>query len=231
MKTLDIIGRSKIWFILSGILMLASIVSFLVFGLNLGIDFTGGSLMDVRFEETVEIETVKSSIGALGQDALVQVSDENGFIIRLGVIEEAEHDEILTALSTLGTFEELRFESIGPVIGDELKRASFSAVVILLILIVAYVGWAFRKVAEPVASWKYGMLTIVAALHDVILPVGVFAVLGHVYGFQADTAFVAALLTILGYSINATIVIFDRTRENLTSHRHSDQGFGEIVNK
>jgi len=231
MKQLDIIGRSKIWLTLSGILMIASIAALLTFGLNLGIDFTGGSLLDVRFEETVETDTVETSVADLGHTVLVQATDDNGFLIRMETIDQDQHDAILDALSSVGTFEELRFESVGPVIGEELKRASLWAIVLLLALIVLYVAWAFRKVSEPVASWKYGVLTIVAAAHDVIFPLGVFAVLGHLYGYQVDTAFIAALLTILGYSINDTIVIFDRTRENLTSNRHSDATFAETVNK
>ena len=187
--------------------------------------------MDVRFEGDIETSAVEESVEALGYDALVQESDDNGYIVRLETIDQTQHDEILAGLEALGVYEELRFESIGPVIGDELKRASLWAVIILLVLIVLYVAWAFRKVSEPVASWKYGMLTIVAAAHDVIIPLGIFAALGHFYGYQVDTAFVAALLTILGYSINDTIVIFDRTRENLVSNRHSDKAFGEIVNK
>ena len=231
MKKFDIIGRSKIWFTLSSVLVVASIVSLIAFGLNLGIDFTGGSLLDLRFDEEVETTAIEAAVAELGYDALVQESDENGFVVRLETIDQEQHDAILTGLASVGTFEELRFESIGPVIGDELKRASFWAVITLLVLIVLYVAWAFRKVSEPVASWKYGLLTIVAGAHDVIIPLGIFALLGHFYGFQVDTAFVAALLTILGYSINDTIVIFDRTRENLTSNRHSDAKFGEIVNK
>lgn len=231
MKQFDIIGRSKTWFTLSGMLIVASIVSLIVFGLNFGIDFTGGSLMDLRFESSVDTSAVKTTITDLGYDVLVQESDNNGYIVRLETINQSQHNEVLAALEALGTFEELRFESVGPVIGNELKRSSLWAVIILLVLIVLYVAWAFRKVSEPVASWKYGLLTIIAAAHDVILPIGIFAFLGHYYGFQVDTAFIAALLTILGYSINDTIVIFDRTRENLTSNRHSDTSFGEIVNK
>ena len=231
MKQFDIIGRSKIWFTLSGILVIASVAALLVYGLNLGIDFTGGSLLDVRFYEAVQTNDVEVSVSELGHTVLVQATDENGFLIRMETIDQEQHDAVLEALASVGSFEELRFESVGPVIGEELKRASLWAVALLLALIVLYVAWAFRKVSEPVASWKYGVLTIVAAAHDVIIPVGIFAVLGHLSGYQVDTAFIAALLTILGYSINDTIVIFDRTRENLTSNRHSDATFAQTVNK
>ncbi|MBT4856940.1 protein translocase subunit SecF [Candidatus Uhrbacteria bacterium] len=231
MKYFDIIGRSKIWFTLSGVLVVASIVGLIGFGLELGIDFTGGSLIDIRFETEQDAGLVEATVEELGYDTVVQSSDENGFIVRLETIDQVQHNEILTALETIGPYDELRFDSVGPVIGEELKKSSLWALIILLVLIVLYVAWAFRKVSEPVASWKYGLLTIVAAAHDVIIPIGVFALLGHLFGFQIDTAFIAALLTILGYSINDTIVIFDRTRENLMSNRHSDQTFAETVNK
>lgn len=231
MKQIDIIGRSKIWLSLSSVLVITCIASLLAFGLNLGIDFTGGSLLDIRFEQTVEASAIEAALSDLGHTVLVQASDDNGFLIRMETIDQEQHDAVLTVLGSLGTFEELRFDSVGPVIGDELQRASIWAMVILLALIVLYVAWSFRKVSEPVASWKYGLLTIGAAVHDVIIPLGIFAALGHFYGYQVDTAFVAALLTILGYSINDTIVIFDRTRENLTSNRHGDHSFGDIVNK
>jgi len=152
--------------------------------------------------------------------------------LRIEPISREQHDVILSALQEdLGTFEELRFDSVGPVIGEELKSKSVTAMIILLAMIVFYVAWSFRRVSKPVASWKYGLLTIIAALHDVLIPLGVFAVLGKYAGYQIDTAFVAAMLTIMGYSINDTIVVFDRTRENLVTNRHSDASFAEIVDK
>ena len=123
---------------------------------------------------------------------------------------------MVETLSTkFGQAEELRFDSIGPVIGKELQTGALYAVALTLLLIGLYIAWAFRKVSEPVASWKYGFLTIFAAFHDVIITIGVFSVLGHFMGWEVGTTFVAAILTILGYSINDTVVVFDRTRENL----------------
>lgn len=230
-KEFDIIGRSKIWFSFSAILIIASIASIAYFGLNLGIDFTGGSLLEVQFEEITELSSIREVMDSLDYDAIVQEGGENSFLIRTENVSREEHDVILNDLQGIGALEELRFDAIGPVIGEELQRKSIVAIVLLLVLIVLYVAWAFRKVSKPIASWKYGILTIVAALHDVLVPLGVFAVLGFVLGYQIDTAFVAALLTILGYSINDTIVVFDRTRENLVSNRHSDASFAQIVNK
>lgn len=229
---LDVIGLTKIWLGISSVLVIASISAVAVLGLNLGIDFTGGSLLEVQMTERPPSLEVSSKLSEIGFDAIVQDSDEDKLIIRLGQITTDDHDLIISTLEeNYGELDELRFEFVGPIIGEELKRKSVMAIIILLVLIVFYVAWAFRKVSKPVASWKYGLLTIVAALHDVIIPIGIFAVLGKFYGFQIDTAFVAALLTILGYSINDTIVVFDRTRENLLLNRHSDASFGTIVNK
>jgi preprotein translocase subunit SecF len=153
-----------------------------------------------------------------GYDNLsIQSSDDNGLIIRTTDLTEVEHQALLTSLGEqLGEVEEHRFDSIGPVIGNELRRTATTGVILTLILIGLYIAWAFRKVSEPVASWKYGILTIVAAFHDVVIVLGSFAVIGHFYGWEIGTAFVAAILTILGYSINDTVVVFDRTRENLS---------------
>lgn len=230
--TLNVIKHTRIWLGISAVLMILSIVSIATFGLNFGIDFTGGSLIEVRTPEQVSSEDVRTLLADQGVDAQVQSSDDENLVLRLGTLQQEEYANIISILENqYGEIDELRFESVGPIIGQELKRKSLIAVILLAALIVVYVAWAFRKVSEPIASWKYGLLTIIAALHDMIVPVGVFAVLGHVAGYQIDTAFIAALLTILGYSINDTIVVFDRTRENLVANRHSDASFDELVNK
>ncbi|MDP2631591.1 MAG: protein translocase subunit SecF [Candidatus Uhrbacteria bacterium] len=228
----DVIKLSKLWFAISGVLVVASIVSIIVFGLNLGIDFTGGSLLEVAMEQNLSTGEVRGAMSEIGFDAVVQESGENEFLLRFAPLSIEEHDLVIAGLGErYGAIEELRYDAVGPVIGEELKSKSLFAVILLLTLIAVYVAWAFRKVTKPIASWKYGILTIVAALHDVLIPLGIFAALGHFMGFQIDTAFVAAMLTILGYSINDTIVVFDRTRENLISNRHSDVSFGQIVNR
>lgn len=214
---MSIVKHRKIWFSISGTLIIASIVLLSVFGLNLGIDFTGGSLLEVEYlNERPDIPLVNETLVSTGfGDGLAQPSDEHGLIVRQPVLTEDQHQELLGVLSTFGELEELRFDSIGPVIGDELKRKSIWALVLIFVLIVGYVAFAFRKVSQYVKSWKYGLLTIVAAIHDILIPLGVFAVLGSVLDVSVGTAFVAALLTILGYSVNDTIVVFDRVRENL----------------
>jgi preprotein translocase subunit SecF len=231
MKTFNIIGYSKIWLVISGALIVLSILSTLIFGLNFGIDFTGGSLIEIKAANS-SVDQLRGAVESVGKEAVVQAGEGDLYFVRMQTITEGEHQTILGAIKSANAdATETRFDSVGPTIGDELKRASVWAIIILLTLIGAYIAWAFRKVSEPVESWKYGALTAVAAFHDVIIPIGVFAILGKVLGYQIDTAFVAAMLTILGYSINDTIVVFDRTRENLYRHRHADKSFGAIVNQ
>ncbi|HAL50086.1 MAG: Protein translocase subunit SecF [Candidatus Uhrbacteria bacterium GW2011_GWD2_41_121] len=231
MKYFDVIGKSKIWLSISGVLLLASLISIITFGLNPGIDFTGGSLMDVTFTDSVQIDQVRTVFSNAGFTPTVQQTGDSSYLIRSESLSSDQHAQILESLETnLGLFEENRYETIGSVIGSELMQASVKAIIILLVLIVLYVAWAFRKVSDPIKSWKYGLLTIVAAVHDVLIPLGVFAILGHYYGYEMNTAFIAALLTIIGYSINDTIVIFDRTRENLVSNRYGSRSFKDTVN-
>lgn len=232
MANLNIIPRSKLWLTISGVLVALSIAAVAAFGLNPGIDFTGGALMSMRFDAVPEQEALRRTVSELGYDPLVQQADDGSTLIRVRPINEDEHQAILAGLrEQFGALDEQRFDSVGPVVGSELKKKAIVAIVLVLVLIAAYIAWAFRKVSEPVVSWKYGLITLLTAFHDIIIPLGVFAALGRVYGYQADTAFVAALLTILGYSINDTIVVFDRTRENLHRHRHQAAPFGATVNR
>ncbi len=227
---LNVIGAAKWWIGLSVALIITSVVLVAVLGLNFGIDFTGGSLIELRAGQ-VSTDTLRSEISDAGFDARVQSGEGEVRFIRLAPITEAQHQEILSALQTNHPeIVETRFDSVGPVVGQELKRASITALIALLLLIGLYVAYVFRRVSQPVASWKYGVVTLLAAVHDVVIPLGVFAILGKLFGYQVDTAFVAAMLTILGYSINDTIVVLDRTRENLNVYRHSDKSFGDIVN-
>ena len=179
--TFSILKRTKLWFAISGVFMLASILCLIIFGLRPGVDFTGGSLLEVRFVQVPEIASLRTTLANLGYtDPSVQTAGETDVLFRLENLSEEEHQTLLTALKEqYGQVDELRFDSIGPVIGKELRNRSLIGVLILLILIGLYVTWSFRKVGKPVAPWKYGVLTLVTAFHDMIIPLGVFAVLGH----------------------------------------------------
>lgn len=231
MKSLNVIGYSKFWVAMSTVLILVSIVAAIILKPNFGIDFTGGSLLEVSVENASN-QQLRATLQAAGKEAVVQSSEDNSYFVRLGPLTETEHQEILGILKTdYPNLVENKFDSVGPVVGEQLKKDTLVAVIVLLVLIALYIAWAFRQVSEPVPSWKFGIVTLFAAFHDVIIPIGVFAILGRTLGYQIDIAFVAAMLTILGYSINDTIVVLDRTRENLTRYRHTTKSFGELVNQ
>lgn len=234
-----IIHHRKIYFIISGALCLISIVSLAIWGLNLGIDFTGGTLMEIKFIETrpsnQEIRESLKDLDSTGSPQVdlgkivVQPSGEQGVILRFKDVDEDTHQEILKKLkeSFLGEesdeiLSEERFESIGPVIGQELKRKAIWAIIIVLIAIILYIAWAFKKVSYLISSWKYGLIASIALLHDILIVLGLFSILGRFVSVEVGTPFVAALLTILGYSVNDTIVVFDRIRENLYKYEVED---------
>ncbi len=262
----QIIQKRKIWLSVSTVLVLTSITFLIMWGLNFGIDFTGGSLLEIKFTENnrPSVTEVNSVLSDLDLGSLItQPVDENGMILRFQNIDEVNHQEVLKRLNDLiavdnavteedmvtGTstnetasssiavetqdvafvrgIEELRFDAVGPSIGQELKQKSISAMMVVLVAIVLYIAWAFRAVSKPVASWKYGLSAIIALFHDVIITMGVFAFLGEFYDVEITTAFVAAILTVLGYSVNDTIVVFDRVRENLPK---SEEDFENTVN-
>ena len=218
-----IIQKRKIWFSISGTLVVLSIISVFLWGLNFGIDFTGGSLLEVNFTgERLSVIEIQDKLGGLNLKSLiVQPIGESGMILRFQDTSEEIHQEIITVL---GEVEEMRFDSVGPSIGEELKKKSVYSIIIVLIAIIMYIAWVFRAVSKPVASWKYGLSAIIALFHDTIIVLGVFAVLGEFFNIEINTAFIAAILTVLGYSVNDTIVVFDRVRENLPKSEDDFEG-------
>ncbi|PJE58322.1 MAG: protein translocase subunit SecF [Candidatus Portnoybacteria bacterium CG10_big_fil_rev_8_21_14_0_10_36_7] len=229
---LRIIQNRKYYFFISGVLVLASLISIGMFGLKLGIDFTGGSLMEITFLENQpanNIVTEKLLPFELGEINL-QPAGEKDLILRLKEVDEDTHQKILQTLEDeFKGVEEQRFESVGPVIGQELKSRSFYGIIMVLIAIISYIAFAFRKVSRPVASWKFGVAAIIALFHDVIIPVGVFSLLGHYKGVEVGLLFVTALLTVLGFSVHDSIVVFDRIRETL--RREGGAHFEGVANK
>ena len=214
-----IIKHRKIWYAFSLIIVIASLFSMFKFGLKQGIDFTGGSLLEVEYAAKPDVLAVKQKIESLSLgSAVVQPSGEKNIIVRMKDLTEEQHQKVLAASLSIGQGKEIRFDSIGPVIGKELKKKSITAMILVIVMIVLYIAFAFRKVSQPVNSFYYGLMAVVALIHDVTLPAGVFAVLGHYYGVEVDTLFVTALLTVLGFSVHDTIVVFDRIRENLRNN-------------
>ncbi len=227
---INIVGKRKIFYTLSIALNVVGIFSIIFWGLHFGIDFKGGSLIEVEFlkERPTSQAIVESLAGLNLGDVAIQPSGQQGALLRLKDIDEVAHQQILQKLNSLSVLEEKRFDSIGPVIGEELKSRAYLAIGAVLFLIVIYIAFAFRKVSRPVASWKYGLAAIIALVHDVFIPTGIFSVLGHYFGAEIDLLFVTGLLTILGFSVHDTIVVFDRIRENL--RKGAGQSFEETVN-
>jgi preprotein translocase subunit SecF len=224
------IKKRKTFFILSSILLLISVVSISIWGLNFGIEFTGGSLLEVKFsQERPTIDEIKESLKEENLNSLVvQPSGEDSYILRFQEIEETVHRQVVAKLYQLDeNLEEKRFDAIGPVIGKELKKRTFWAIILSLLAIISYIAWAFRKVSWPIASWKYGLIAVITLFHDIIIVIGIFSLLGRFANIEIGVPFVAALMTILGYSVNDTIVIFDRIRENLI--RAHKEHFEEII--
>lgn len=235
---MQIIANRKIFYIVSGILVAASLGALSMWGLNLGIDFKGGSIMEIAYtEETPSITEVEEALTPLDLGSFsVRPTDtegSKGYIIRTRELSEVEHQTALANLNFEGakTFEELRFNSVGPLLGKEAITKSLWALALVILVIILFIAFAFRKVSEPVSSWKYGIIAIVALLHDVLIPTGVFSYLGYAKGVELDTLFVTALLVVLGFSIHDTIVVFDRIREHLKldKEKHTHKSFEEIV--
>lgn len=227
----NIIKKKKIWFICSGILMAVSIIVLFIWGLRLGIDFTGGSLLEISYsQDRPDLTTMEEILTEFELESLkIQPAGEHEYILRFEEIDETTHQAILDKLQTEdGGLIENRFEAIGPSIGNELKTKAIQSIIIVLLFIVIYIAYAFRKVSKPVASWKYGISAIIALVHDILIITGIFAVLGYFLKIEIDSLFVTALLTILGFSIHDTIVTFDRTRENLIKNK--DESFDDIIN-
>ncbi len=240
MKELAVIQKRRIYMSISIIFVVLSIVSILMWGFKLGIDFTSGSLLEVRFAGvTPTVDEINQNLNdlKLGETFTVQPTDANGFIIKYQNIEEKVHQDILNSFKAKYESKdqagkvvlEQRFDSIGPSIGKELRTKAFYSIILVNVCIILYVAWSFRKVSFPVQSWKFGVAAILALLHDIIITMGVFSVLGHFAGIEINIPFIVALLTILGYSVNDTIVVFDRIRENLTKLPRLD--FESLVNR
>lgn len=213
-----IVKYKKIFLSISIALVTLSVVSMFYFGFNVGIDFKGGALAEVSYEngrpakEDLASPIEKLNIGSV----LLQPTGDNGYIAKSRDLNETEHALLLQALSggDKNVAQEINFNSIGPSVGAELTRKAIISVVLVSLAIICFIAFAFRKVSKPVSSWKYGLIAVVALLHDVIIPSGIFALLSHFFGAELDTLFVVAILTILGLSVSDTIVIFDRIREN-----------------
>ena len=231
-----IIIRHRHWFfVLTGAIVLASLVSLWMFGLHLGSDFTGGTLAQVTYSSGRPVpQALQQSLDASGlANYSLREAGTNDYILRAGNLTQEQRVALPQALSVGGanpaTISQLT--EVGPTIGKELRNKALIALALVLLCILLFIAFAFRKVSKPVSSWTYGLIALVTLVHDVIVPVGFFAFLGHVAGAQVDTLFMTAVLTVLGFSIHDTIVVFDRVRENLrvNEERNRREDFTETA--
>ena len=231
-----IIKHRKLFLGLSAFFVIVSIVAMSFFGLRFGIDFTGGSILEVEYSGVrPTIENINSSLAEAQFTGFVtQETGERGVIVRTTELSEVRRGDLLTALNPSGenSFEEKRFSLVGGVIGKELRDKAWIALLVTSLAIILYVAFAFRRVSEVMSSWVYGCVAVIALIHNVIIPTGVFAILGNYFvAYQIDVLFVTALLAIFGFSVNDTIVIFDRVRENLRRNKEerTEKPFAEVV--
>ena len=226
---MNIIDKKKWYFLFSFIVIIPGIISLALFGLKLSIDFTGGSLLEVRSKTEVNNQQLHDVVSQTGIEvSSIQKSGDKTYLIRMKQIDQDENEKIKKVLSD-NSIEKLRFETVGPTIGKEISINALKAIVLASILIILYIAWSFRKVPKPASSWRFGVCAIVALIHDVLIVVGVFSLLGYFMGVEIDSLFVTALLTVIGFSVHDTIVVFDRIRENLRTM--AGRPFAEVVNE
>lgn len=299
---MNIIGRKKIWFLISGIAVVLAILSLIFFGLRLGIDFKGGTLFELEFTSKPDIKEVREVLSPFNLgNLIIQPSGEKRLIVKSSNIDQQTYEKIKSSLEEkFGSFysqeenqkdenqenkpqeeiennnkenkeevkgekdeikegeeplenkvdgqgesqtkepegavekkenigvQEIRYESVGPTVGKDLTQRAILSLIFATICVILYIAWAFRKVSKPIVSWKFGICAILALIHDVLITLGIFSILGKFQGVEIETFFVVALLTIIGYSVNDTVVIFDRVRENL--RKNPDISFEKNVN-
>ncbi len=221
------------FFIIPVVSTLLAIASIMVWGLQPGIDLKGGSILQVSYPDgRPEITEVQTKVNALEYGEIrIQPSNEKDYILRQRNLTPSEKDALDESLTSFGKIEEKQYNSVGPSIGAELMQKAWWAIGMITLLTIGFIAFAFRGISVPVASWKYGVVAIITLIHDIIIPAGLFAYLGHVRDAEVGALFIVALLTILGISINDTIVVFDRIRENLNLNiaNSKEEPFGDVV--
>lgn len=214
---MNIIKHRKIWFAVSGVLVALALFGIIAKGVNLGVDFKGGSITEVSFINRPSLEEVEESIATLELGSFsARPSGEDSYVVRTRELTPAEQNSLVEVLG-IPTVE--RQNTVGPVAGAEMRSKALVAIAVVSLMILLFITFAFRKVSKPVSSWKYGVATLIALFHDVVIPVGVFVFLGK----EVDLLFVSGLLAIIGYSVHDTIVVFDRVRENLRINKEKNR--------
>ncbi len=232
---INIIGRKNIFLGISAVVILAAIMAIGVFGFKQGIDFAGGTLWQFGIaSNTPSADTLQSFFNSNLNvtDAIVSYDEvNNNFMARLPMVSEQVHQKLVSALKDkYPSLQEASFQSIGPSVSNGLRKNTITAMIFVILGISLYVAFAFRKVYQPVSSWVYGLITLLTLFHDVVIPAGLLALLGHYAKIEIDGNFMVALLVVMGFSVHDTIVVFDRIRENLLLDRGKTV-FADLVNR
>ncbi|MEK7631121.1 MAG: protein translocase subunit SecF [Patescibacteria group bacterium] len=224
---MKIIANRKIFYIFSIILVAASLGALVAKGLNFGPDFTGDAVLDgVYANSRPALDDIRKGFDEAQIEVIAfEARGDNGIFLRTRFLDEANHQEVLRVLKSKGEFTEQGFVSHGPTVGKQLRRNAITAIIVTLLAIVCFIAYAFRQVSRPVSSWIYGLVAVVALGHDLAVPTGLFAW----FGYQIDSLYISALLTVLGFSVHDTIVVFDRLRENL--RKSSGGSFADIAER
>jgi preprotein translocase subunit SecF len=229
---MNIVGKRNWYFAFSLLIIIPGVISLFLWGLNLSIDFTGGSEMVLSYPQKVNQQTTDGIKKTFASDKIEIVSltpAGNTITVRTKPMDDKQDAKVFADLQkNTGKVKQDQFTTIGPVIGKEITVNAFDAIVIASLLIVLFIAWAFRSVRKPMSSWRFGICAIIALLHDALVVVGIFSILGHFFNVEVDSLFVTALLTVIGFSVHDTIVVFDRIRENL--RRNISAPFPQIVN-
>lgn len=232
---MNILGTRKIWFSLSAIIIIIGIIAISLFGFKTGIDFAGGTILEIQVTESQnpvadnKLAIINSYKESVELDVAVQTIEENRYMIRSEQLSNEQKNQILAHLrGSFASVEELRFESVDPTISYDIMRKAILAIILAVLAILFYVAYSFRKVPKPLNSWQFSIAAIIALIHDMVILLGVYAILGQYFGAEVDGLFITALLTLLGFSVHDTIVTFDRIRENL--RRRAGEDIDVIIN-
>jgi len=219
----------KFYNIFSCLLLFSAIFLLFAIGLNFSIDFTGGSILEIEFEKRPENPVIQEKLRDLNLGEItIQPTGDRGVILRIKEINEASHEDLLSKLGEISNVREQRFENIGPVVGKELRQKTITLIIVSLLSLLIYITIAFSKVSRPISSWQYGVISILTLSFDVLVAIGIFTLLEKFYQVQLSVPIVTALLTILGYTINDKVIVFDRIRENIL--KGQKKTFEETVN-
>lgn len=231
---MDIVGKRRIFLLLSAIVTAICLISIVLFGFKLSIEFTGGSKLEVASVDNKPIDSSKIKTIAGSQKIKIVTITRNSntdALIRTDTITDSQKNQFLAKLTENGVnVKEKSFNTLGPVIGGETRNNALKAVGLAIIAITLYIAFAFRHVSKPISSWKFGISAIIALIHDVLIVVGAFSLLGVLFNVEVDTLFITAVLTIMGFSVHDTIVVFDRIRENLLKNVRN-LTFSQVVNQ